>query len=515
MFNNIPIPKSVKRWRSVLFALIIITVVILAAIGFRNYQIKKLRRSAREVVPAQNEIQNQEISLTQSNLSFNDSPFGFLYQYVNWNIPLIQDGYKAYGGFAGIQSLYKDLGIQWERGSCWQSGEFCAAYKENIGGNPIADFNEYIRLTNENNINLLITIFSDLKNLSDVADTTELNNYIESVKKMVGHYPTIKYWQIRNEINFNKNNYDPPQREAKFVQMMSNAIKETCSDCKVVLGSSANVDVKGDLVKIETYFDPLLQELSKIDVNRNYIDVFDYHFFAPNSYNPESYYRLLDGGIDTVKNLLGKYGYNKVSIWTTETMLFTTDGMNLIQKFTLPANYRNVNEKQQAKALFKTYILGLSKGIKRMFWNKLTEGDWGKIFRFNYCGLVRNPDISGSSNKKLGFYTYKLMSEKLDGSDWENVRTIQESDDIYIYEFTRNGKRIFVAWNDSSSVKRVTKSGFTSARIKVTEVIPKENKGGGLKDRDYPNFFKTEKKLVIRGEVTVSLGSNPVFIEEE
>jgi hypothetical protein len=51
--------------------------------------------------------------------------------------------------------------------------------------------------------------------------------------------------------------------------------------------------------------------------------------------------------------------------------------------------------------------------------------------------------------------------------------------------------------------------------VKITETIPNADWGKNLKDKDYPNFFKTEVKKVIDGKVSLDLWEKPVFMEVE
>ena len=104
------------------------------------------------------------------------------------------------------------------------------------------------------------------------------------------------------------------------------------------------------------------------------------------------------------------------------------------------------------------------------------------------------------------------MVEVLEGSDWNNIQTIQEKDDVYIYKFIKNGKPIWVAWNDNSSSKQITISGISSSQAKITEAIPKYESGKDV--TDYNNAFNTETKSVGSGKITITLKDKPVFVEE-
>ncbi|MEK6876922.1 MAG: hypothetical protein AABX63_05880, partial [Nanoarchaeota archaeon] len=372
-----------------------------------------------------------------------DSPFGFLGQYVNNS--RTKPIYAAYGGFSAIQSIYRDLNVHWDRGAAKSGGAIWGTIEKNIDGYANG-FKTHVDTANKNNINLLITIepgYSESERGEKLP--SNLIGYADFVRKLVKDYSSVKYWQIHNEVNGGVFWKDTPKNYAKLVQTTSDAIRKSCSDCTIVLGSSINIDVKGKAKSIIPYFEPVLKELNKS--GKKYFDVFDYHFFPLSGYAPKSHYQALDDGIDSVKNLLNKYGYGEAEIWITETMIFTTDGMSKREIQKLPEKYRIITEKQQALSLFKTYVSALSKGVKKIFWNKLTEGPWFD-FMFDRAGLIRHPNFSGSAEKKLSYYTYKKMTEILEGSDWDNIQIIQESDGVYIYKFNKSGKNIWVAWND-------------------------------------------------------------------
>ena len=92
-----------------------------------------------------------------------------------------------------------------------------------------------------------------------------------------------------------------------------------------------------------------------------------------------------------------------------------------------------------------------------------------------------------------------------------NIETIQDSGN-YVYKFTKNNKPVYVAWNDNGG--RITLTGIDSDSVKITEAIQNAESGADLNANDYPNFFKTEIKSISNGQITITLGNNPVFIEE-
>ncbi|NOY97732.1 MAG: hypothetical protein GXP40_00805 [Chloroflexi bacterium] len=450
----------------------------------------------------------KEPVMPSSNNPYEDSPFGFLGQYMD--SPITERVYAAYGGYSEIQATYVDLGVHWDRGSGKNGAATWGALERNIDGYRDM-FNRYVNVANKNDVNLLITINPGYskKEYGDYLPT-DLKAYSEFVKSLVRSYPTVKHWQIHNEVNGNVFWKDTPQNYAILVRTTSDAIRENCPDCKIVLGSSININASGEPLQMETYFEPFFQALNRM--GNNYFDVFDYHFFPPKGSTPETYYRALDDGIASVKNLLGQYNYADSEVWITETMIFTTDGMSSSEILNLPVEYQTISETQQATALFKTHITALSLGVKKIFWNKLTEGPWFD-FMFNRCGLVRHPNISGSTDKKLAYYTYKLMVETLDGSDWKSIDKIQDSNGVNVFEFDNNNNPAWIAWNDNTGAAQITITNIVSDSLKVTEVVPNNTSGTYVDDQDYPNIFNTYTLNVSGGTVSITLDSIPVLIE--
>ena len=132
----------------------------------------------------------------------------------------------------------------------------------------------------------------------------------------------------------------------------------------------------------------------------------------------------------------------------------------------------------------------------------------------------------GEGVKKLSYYTYKFLIEKLKGSDFKNIKTINTSiPNVYLYELTKQGKPIYIAWWDYFEEKGAKEKSVTlfvpnikAPQAKITEAIPdfaadfqtKENK---LKEEDYPKFFKTYTADVADGKISMTLSKKPAYIE--
>lgn len=480
--------------------IIVVAVIVIGIGAFFVLQKPNLSKSQKQTSSKQiNQInQDNQIAMNQMASAI-DSPFGFLNAYIDNS--RMKPVYSVYGGFSAIQSFYDDLGVHWNR-----MGKLSKPIIQKNGSYNWTELDEYVNIANKNSINSLITIAPG----EDRYLPKDGDSYLNLIRGLLKRYSSnVKYYQIHNEVNGGVYWKDTPQNYAKLAIVTSDAIREICPDCKIILGSNINVDDQGSSKSIVPYFEPVLKELNKD--GKKYFDVFDYHFFAPAEYALDSYYLALEEGIKETKNLLSKYGYGNAEIWITETMIFTTDGMSNAEIQKLPKAYQKISEKQQAKSLLKTYVFALSKDIKKIFWTSLTEGPW-EGFMFKRAGLIRHPNFSGNDSKKLSYYTYKKMVEVLEGSDWNNIQTIQESDGVYIYKFIKHKRPMFVVWNDNKEERQITISMSSTDAI-ITKAIPKYDSGNEVKD--YKTAFETETKEVKNGKINLILEDVPVFIQEQ
>jgi hypothetical protein len=105
------------------------------------------------------------------------------------------------------------------------------------------------------------------------------------------------------------------------------------------------------------------------------------------------------------------------------------------------------------------------------------------------------------------------MTETLEGSDWDNIETIQESNGVYVYKFTNKetNKPTWVAWNDNTNSQTITLNVGNIKSVKITEAIPKYETGKEV--TDYNTAFNTEIKNTNNNQISIILGDVPVFVE--
>lgn len=325
---------------------------------------------------------------------------------------------------------------------------------------------------------------------------------------MPGLAKPIKYWQADNEPPHGMTDY------AEFLKITYEAVKEADSNAKVIIGGVPGMPPASDYLKIfDKFYLPILSDLAKS--KGRYFDVFDFHWYG----NATGDYLGAKEVFEHIKNKVNALGLTPPDgYWITEMGTYSGDPSPMPAVPGLSSiDYPHQTEKQQAIDLVKRYVYPLSLGIKKVFMAfGLVEGFQNDGGYFDFNGLIydgRFKDDQGKGVKKLGYYTYKKMTEILEGSDWNNIQKIQESGGIYIYKFTNQGKPIWVAWNDNSASKTITISGISSVSAKITEAV--SNKESGKEVASYDSAFNTETKSVSVGKVTIILKDKPVFVEEK
>jgi len=255
-----------------------------------------------------------------------------------------------------------------------------------------------------------------------------------------------------------------------------------------------------------------------------YIDGLEFkrHHLGVKSYaQMKDHYRSICG-------ILARYGKDiqKMPIFL-ETCMYDGDPNEPVPHLFI-RNLPVQSETEQASGLVKTYVYAISLGIDKIFWNLVYErSDFEPGHAtpfpqtpFNHYGLINNPtNADGLSHKKLAYYTYKKMIDVLDGSDWMNVQSVQESDDICAYHFDKQGKATYVIWwdyfNDPAYMpgdkKKVILSDLDGTTARVTEAVPEVQSGDLVSD--YSTAFKEESVNIHKDKLTLTLGENPVYIE--
>lgn len=347
----------------------------------------------------------------------------------------------------------------------------------------------------------------------------DAQKYIAFVKAVVERYDgdgsndmpglqnPIKYWQVGNEPSVYR-----AKDFAELQKITYTAIKEACPGCVVLIGGVAGMPpVDKYISDFNIHYKPILDALAG-----KYVDVMDFHWYG----NATGDYKGARDAYNYIRSVMNSDGFPNIPIWITEMGSYSGDPKEVPQN---PTDWLPQTERQQALDYLKRFIYPLSFGVKKIFPAfGLMEGFKYDSGYFDFTGLIYDGWGAGDLGlgvKKLSYYTYKKMTEILEGSDWNNIQTIQESGDFYIYRFTKSGKPIYVAWwdyfNDTTytpgKTKQATITNIQGNSVLITEVVPMFSSGKDV--TDYSTAFNKETKPVTTGQVTITLGDSPVFVE--
>lgn len=428
------------------------------------------------------------------------SPFGIMAAFAPSTLTTISATDKV--AWAGEK--FRDLGAKWSRnvgeltiwgiiepefgkGYDWSGSDEVLKKAYEIGG---VSFNMVVVIVPQRGKGENPDIPSDKENyyskfveaLVERYDGDGINDYSPIIK--------VKYWQMTNEPF-------PRQWESaggtidgyvRFAELTHNAIKKSDPNAKIILGTF-------QLEKTEE-INKLKQVIPKMK-NKNLFDYVDTHYW-----NSGNNYKIPVG---EARSVLDSNGYSNAK-------------MVALESGTWAEMRGRGTEKDQANYLIKEYAYNIAHDFLLINWNNLVEWEsFGRDTRniYNYMGLIadgENNDTIPAGTPRLSYYTYKKMVEVLEGSDWNNIQTIQESDGIYIYKFTKDSKPIWVAWNDNSDSKTIMLD-TGNKRVKITEAVPKYDSGKEV--TDYNSAFNSYAQVSKDGKVAITLKDTPIFIEEQ
>ena len=355
-----------------------------------------------------------------------------------------------------------DLGIRWIRLS-GPSGVVWDADEPEKGKYNWSRIDNCVSLFHKHNVNTVVTVLCFNKwdqgigtlKVPGIPVTKlpkHLMEYQSFLKRVVERFggdgiddapgsPVVRYWQIENEpdgIGWR----DTPNNFAKLVKISYKVIKETNPNAKVVLAGIATPD------GFYRFYVPMLEALAKMKESpeERVFDVVDIHW----SLEAGGDYRAVKGHnmktlVSDIRNKLDSLGYKNIPIWITEMSTYCGKPSNPLPGVFL----KEKAEVDHAAELVKSYVYPLSLGVKKIFWtyglvDRHNLGGQGVNNYFDTVGLIHNPLNEGKSHKKLAYYSYKLMVDKLTGSS--NIIPLNLGEGIYAYKFLKDGKSVCVLW---------------------------------------------------------------------
>jgi len=357
-----------------------------------------------------------------------------------------------------------DIGVKWGRGSGkhglkWEMVETTSP----LGGTSNYDWSEPDQIAdfyNKNDINLIWTInpFNSIDQGSEFPTgmlPNDLSAYSTFINTLAERYdrdgiddapgsPVVNYWQIHNEVDVSHFWSDTPENYALLYKTSYDAIINANPNAKVAL---SGMSAPSGLV----FFTSILSELNTIGST---FDIFDIHWYG----FVGNYKKHHLGNQEVLADLMSVdlpnalSNFSNYEVWFTECGTHSGTDVSVSSGLAPPQS-----EIDQASELLKRYAYSLANNIKKIFWLTIKETasysvEAGRNDYFDNIGLIYNGvsvidgnltyDINGVGEdlgdgiKKLSYFTYKKMTEKLEGSDWNNITTIIDNDDNkYAFKF--------------------------------------------------------------------------------
>ncbi|OHA54008.1 MAG: hypothetical protein A2Z62_02350 [Candidatus Terrybacteria bacterium RIFCSPLOWO2_02_42_20] len=383
---------------------------------------------------------------------------------------------------------------------------------------------------------------------------TEMVNFVNSYGKKVSGNSNwyVSRWNLYNEVSAEyKSTFGKKDEKdvdsaavayANFVIDSSEILRKLSPQSKIVLaGTGSGTDLEGGHGE---FYRLVFSKLKQSKLAYEPFDYWESHWFGEfKNYKTNE----KDYGAGDFVNFLRDNGYGDKEFVIRAGGTYS--GQDLQEREGLMNNYQS--EQDQAEFLIKRFIYNLAHGVKKIPWSTIYERDnyQGETHvQFQYISLIYDgypDDVSknqkcvkgwlpcpdpGRGVKKLSYYTYKFLIEKLNEADFNDIKIINTNiPNVYLYQFNKEGKPVFVAWRDwwaqgeKGETKQITLTlpDINVSRVKITEAVPNfqndfQSQSDKLREADYPGFFDSISVSVGSSEkITVSLGKEPVYIEAE
>lgn len=311
----------------------------------------------------------------------------------------------------------------------------------------------------------------------------------------------VKYWQVANEVMTWEKSGKNVTDYVNMVRMVSKAVKSADPEAKIVLLAPT------DARKTDEFLVKVINDLA----SEKMFDVIDVH-----QWGQASTWKM--AAVSEYRALLDSKGLKNVEIWSAENG--TWNGKPRMAPVVQ-------TESDQASSLVKRYVYNLANGLDKLMWTNLVEwenynDDTSSVY--NSMGLVADgvgagEDTTMNNIPRLSYYTYKLMTTKLEGTDWDKIEKISESDNIYAYSYPKtNGKNVWVLWwEDQYSTASEYTISFVAENMKevvITRALPRFISGKNV--TDFNSAFEYMKVPVIDGKISFKLipGEGPIYIED-
>ncbi|MBF0464663.1 MAG: hypothetical protein HQK88_07810 [Nitrospirae bacterium] len=364
----------------------------------------------------------------------NGSPFGILD--VEERLDRLNSDFYA-GKFAS------DVGYKWMRFLGPPSAQYMIYLR---GGMNLQAGEAYLTQLNtlyENAMNrgvsVLVTINPSTGDArppqkAGVFTQADVSGYSEFLRALIRKLPKVKHFTMETEVDASWK----PADYALALATTKKVFNQQCPDCKLYTGGYINPE--------GTFFEEVFDNLKKLNA-KNSFDAFGlWHAF-------DMFLGVKRGGIDKFeliktqykksRELLNRYGYANMPVFLGETS-YPCDTHNPFTK--------GYSETNQAANLVKTYATVISLGAFRVFWSNIHDYHFyaGGYSIFDFSGLINNPENDGLSSKKLAYYSYKNLAQKLSCFEAAKTSEVNAGPGVTAYRFEKGGKELYIVWANNA-----------------------------------------------------------------
>ena len=319
----------------------------------------------------------------------------------------------------------------------------------------------------------------------------------------------IRYWQVENEPLPDATGY------VGLLEITTTAIKAADSGATVLAGGVIVApDAQG------RYVNDLSARYKQNIVDRltsRMLDVFDIHFYGDARGN----YRKFEDVYDFYRTALDRRGLDHVPIWVTEMGTYSGEPIGNAETrkvlSVVPGRSTYQSEELQAADVLRRYIFPLSLGVKKVFLAfGLKEGYSRDGSYFDMTGLVfdgRFAHDRGDNVKKLAYFTYQMMTEKLADAAWDQMEQVAVApDNVFVYRIRRTDSDgyLYVVWWDWFNEPRHVEGDTVTVELPWTGESARMTRAV----TDTQGQRSVEQVTARSGRIHLTLGESPVFVEQ-
>ena len=256
----------------------------------------------------------------------------------------------------------------------------------------------------------------------------------DGIDDMPGLKVPIRFWQVENEPDMRSEDWEG---FAHIQEITYRAMKEACPEATVLMAGQTG----GGIEVFDRFYEPLLKKLGGRSA-----DVYDLHYYGDAKLD----WKGVQPVLKHIRGRLDALGYAKTPIWITEMGSYSGAPGDEGGRRGPPTPAQT--EREQARDVVKRYAFPLALGVKKVFWAfGLMEGFKHDDGYFDHTGFIYDGEFDDDRTRgvrKLAYFSYRKMTEVLDGADWSRAEILDLGPDVTAIRVPRGKGMVTIAWSD-------------------------------------------------------------------